>query len=154
MLRIKDVFDSTYPFYIFCRILGVINFKIVNFKGRKLLKITPLTMSRHILQFVALTSFLVNVYRKGIDQGRCSPKIFSSFLICCEDIATVILYVLGVIMSVIYSRKVVSIMNNINSIDVDLGELDVVANNWYIQFFCFCFQNYRSSFEKFFFYRF
>lgn len=131
-LNIRDVFDSMYPFYIFCQIFSIDNFKIVNVKDRRSYKVTAWALSKYILQFIILVAFFIMAYQTAIEEGYCSPNIFSGFLVCCIDITTTMMYTVGVIIFLLGSGKIISIMNSIYNIDIEFKKLKIITINWYV----------------------
>lgn len=127
--NIADVFDALYPFYIFCRILGVMNFKIKTFYDRKQYSVDVLELLRQIVQLL-LVIFLGSLNIKGEFGEEVFKSKFSDVMLHIEEIVTAILSIGGTIIGIIFAKRIVSILNGIHKIDLEFKKLSITPVDW------------------------
>lgn len=127
--NIRDVFDALYPFYLFCRILGVINFKIKTFYERRQYSVDILESVRQIVQLL-LIMFLTYLRIEDEFVGGVYKNRFSDMILYIEEAAGAILSVGGTVIGIIFAKRIVSILNGIYKIDIEFKKLNITPVDW------------------------
>lgn len=129
--RVSDVFDCVQPLYMFCRILGLTNFKIVRGIDRRMYKTALSVLAREIIQNIVIVclTYLEVTKDAGVNFFK---RPFSQVILNIEIYSSSILSTGSTIIGIVFRKKIVSILNRINDIDIEFKKLDVSVIDWYV----------------------
>ncbi|GJQ69319.1 hypothetical protein Trydic_g6452 [Trypoxylus dichotomus] len=127
--KIRDVFDSLQPLHVFSCILGVTNFKIGEYSYRRQYKPAYLMLTRQILQTLAI-AVLTYIEMKDEFYIHYTKIRFSEMVIGIEVVIDIVLSIATTVISVLFVKRITSIVNRINDIDFELGKLNMFFVDW------------------------
>ncbi|GJQ69322.1 hypothetical protein Trydic_g6455 [Trypoxylus dichotomus] len=129
--KIRDVFDSIQPLHVFSCILGITNFKIVEYSNRQQYRPACLVLTRQILQTLAI-AIISYIQIEDVFNIHISKIRFSVIVIGIEVVVDIVLSIATTLISVLFVKRIISIVNKINDIDFDLRKLNIFIVDWYV----------------------
>ncbi|GJQ69320.1 hypothetical protein Trydic_g6453 [Trypoxylus dichotomus] len=127
--KIRDVFHSIQPLHVFSYILGVTNFKIVEYSNRRQYRPACLVLIRQILQTLGITVLFYIEIKQGLD-AHPSKIQFSEMVIGIEMMVDIALSIATTMISILFVRRITYILNRINDIDFELKKLRIFIVDW------------------------
>ncbi|GJQ69323.1 hypothetical protein Trydic_g6456 [Trypoxylus dichotomus] len=127
--KIRDVFDSNQPLHVFSCILGVSNFKIVEYSNRRQYRPACLVLIRQILQTLGIAVLFYIEIKQGLD-AHPSKIQFSEIVMGIQVMVDIALSIATIMISVLFVKRITSIINRINDIDFELKKLRIFIVDW------------------------
>ncbi|GJQ69318.1 hypothetical protein Trydic_g6451 [Trypoxylus dichotomus] len=129
--KIRDVFDSIQPLHVFSCILGVTNFGIVECSNRRQYRLACLVLTRQILQTLAI-AVLSYIEVEDEINIHVSKIRFSDIVMGIEVVIDIVLSIATTVISILFVKRIISIVNKINDIDFELRKLNIFIVDWYV----------------------
>lgn len=125
--KINNLHRSVYPLYVCLKLIGLSNYKLV--KTTRLYAVDKMAIARCVVQFLAYYYIALTTYISMIVED--TPDDVLSWVAVIYNTATCTMLIVSSILSTLFTGRIISIMNQIEKIDLEFKQMGLALNHWY-----------------------